>query len=200
MGRKSHAPQRREQIVWALYDCLAEGGSEKVTIKEIAARANLPPGVIHYYFSSKDEIVSHLAEAIVEKYSALLDERLVEAHSPEQRIETSIDFIVDFLIFDRPLNRVFYNLIQMAFEREALGNVIQKMLHDYRKRLALIFEEAGAGRESGMMGAALVALTEGFSLQLMVDPTVFQRADVRGLLALALKERLASVQEFRKPA
>jgi hypothetical protein len=34
----------------------------------------------------------------------------------------------------------------------------------------------------------------------MVDPTVFQRADVRGLLAQALKERLASVQEFRKPA
>jgi TetR/AcrR family transcriptional regulator, regulator of biofilm formation and stress response len=200
MGRKSNAPQRREQIVWALYDCLAESGSEKVTIKEIAARANLPPGVIHYYFSSKDEIVSHLAEAIVEKYSALLDERLAETHSPEQRIETSIDFIVDFLIFDRPLNRVFYNLIQMAFERETLGKVIKKMLRDYRKRLARIFEEAGAGRESEMLGAALVAITEGFSLQLMVDPPVFQRADVRGLLAQALKERLASVQEFRKPA
>ena len=75
MGRKSSAPQRREQIVWALYECLAERGQEKVTIKEIAAQAGLAPGVIHYYFKSKDDIIAGLAEAIVEKYSRMIDER-----------------------------------------------------------------------------------------------------------------------------
>ena len=87
MGRKSNAPQRREQIVWALYDCLVEKGHEKVSVKEIAARADLPSGVIHYYFSSKDDIVSNLAEAIVDKYSSMLDERLIEAITADQRIE-----------------------------------------------------------------------------------------------------------------
>lgn len=200
MGRKSNAPQRREQIIWALYDCLVEKGSEKVTVKEIAARAGLPPGVIHYYFTSKDDIVLKLAEAIVDKYSTMFDERLAGAVSIEQRIESAIDFIVDILIFNPPLNRVFYNLIHMTFERKALGNVVKKMFQDYRERLARVFKEAGAGRESKVLGAALVAITEGFSLQLMIDPRAFKRADVRRSIAQALSDRLAIMQGLRKSA
>jgi len=44
MGRKSIAHKRREQILWALYECLAENGHEKVTIKVIAGQAKLAPG------------------------------------------------------------------------------------------------------------------------------------------------------------
>jgi AcrR family transcriptional regulator len=46
MGRKSIASERRDQIIWALYDCLSEKGHEKVTIKVIAGQAKLAPGVI----------------------------------------------------------------------------------------------------------------------------------------------------------
>lgn len=190
MGRKSNASQRRDQIVWALYDCLAEKGHEKVTIKEIAVQAGLPAGVIHYYFTSKDAIVSSLAEAIVQKYSQLLDESISAASSTEHRIESAIDFIIETLIFDRPLNRVFYNLIQMAFERKAVGRVVKNMFKEYRERLARIFEEAGAGRESQLLGAALVAVTEGFSLQLLLDPGVFRQDDIRRLIAQAVRDRL----------
>jgi DNA-binding transcriptional regulator YbjK len=192
MGRKSNASQRRDQIVWALYDCLAEKGHEKVTVKAIAVQAGLPAGVIHYYFASKDDIVSNLAEAIVEKYSKLLDESISEASTTEQRIESAIDFIVDILIFNRPLNRVFYNLIQMAFERKAVGRVVKNMFTEYRERLARVFEEAGAGRQSQVLGAALVAVTEGFSLQSLVDPGVFERDDVRRLIAQAVRDRLTA--------
>lgn len=193
MGRKSNAHQRREQIIWALYECLVEKGHEKVSVKEIAAQAGLPSGVIHYYFSSKDDIVSSLAEAIVDKYSTMLNERLTEAASTEQRIESAIDFIVDILIFNRPLNHVFYNLIQMTFERKALGKVVKKMFKDYRERLAGVFKEAGLGRESKMLGAALVAVTEGFSAQLMVDPRAFRKKEVRQLIAQAVRDRLTTV-------
>jgi len=200
MGRKSNASQRRDQIVWALYDCLVEKGSEKVTIKEIAARAKLPPGVIHYYFTSKDQIVSNLAEAIVDKYSRMLDRRIAEATSVTQRIDFAIDFIVDTLVFNPPLNRVFYNLIQMSFEREALGDVIKKMLSEYRQRLAQVFKEAGADRESKMIGAALVAITEGFSLQLVVDSSIFKRNDVRRLVAQTVRAYQTNLPDFKKSA
>lgn len=200
MGRKSNASQRRDQIVWALYDCLVEKGSEKVTIKEIASRAKLPPGVIHYYFTSKDQIVSKLAEAIVDKYSRMLDRRIAEATSVKQRIDFAIDFIVDTLVFNPPLNRVFYNLIQMSFEREALGDVIKKMLSEYRQRLAQVFKEAGAGRESKMIGAALVAITEGFSLQLVVDSGIFKRNDVRRVVAQTVMDHLTNLPSFKKSA
>lgn len=191
MPRRSNAPIRREQIVWALYDCLAERGQERVTVKEIAAKAGLPSGVIHYYFKSKDDIISSLAEAIVEKYGNLIDEQIAAAPSIEKKIESAIDFIVDELVFNRPLNRVFYNLIQMAFERKNLEKVVRALLKEYRQRLARVFEEAGAGKASKGLGAALVAVTEGFSLQCLVDPKAFKRKDVRRLIGQAVAYRLS---------
>lgn len=194
MGRRSNTIQRREEIIWALYDCLAEKGHETVTVKEIAIRAELAPGVIHYYFNSKDEIVASLAKAIVEKYSNKLVSLIADATSVEQKIEFAIDYIVDTLVFNRPLNRVFYNLLQMAYEREELSQVVRGMFKNYRELLAGIFEEAGAGQESRVLGGALVAVTEGFSVQLMVDPNAFKRNEVRQLIAHVVNDRLPEIE------
>jgi AcrR family transcriptional regulator len=191
MGRKSSAPQRREQIVWALYDCLAERGQEKVTIKNIAAQAGLPSGVIHYYFKSKDDIIAGLAEAIVEKYSRMIEEQTAAQFSIDEKVATAIDFIVDELIFNRPLNLVFYNLVQMTFERKKLQSVVRILMQEYRRRLARVFEAAGVGKADTGRGATLVAITEGFSLQCLVDPKAFKRDEVRQLLAQALNYRLS---------
>jgi len=190
MGRTSNASERREQIIWALYDCLVEKGQEKVTIKEIAFKAGLPPGVIHYYFKSKDDIVSNLAQVIVQKYSSMVQEHIEKAKSTAQQINYAIDFIIDKLIFDLPLNRVFYNLIQMTFERKELGSVVKKMFENYREQLSQVFNAAGAGTQSNMLGASLVAVTEGFSLQLMVDPDAFSREDVNKVFQQLIQSRL----------
>ncbi|MDZ4131605.1 MAG: TetR/AcrR family transcriptional regulator, partial [Dethiobacteria bacterium] len=174
-----------------LYECLAERGYEKVTVKEIARKANLAPGVIHYYFRSKDEIVASLANALVNKLGGMLVEKIEAASSVEEKITFAIDYIVETLIFNPPLNRVFYNLLQMAYEREELSTVVREMFSNYRTILVKIFKEANAGRESKMLGGALVAITEGFSVQLMVDPEAFKPEQVRLLITHAIKDRLA---------
>ncbi len=191
MARPSQAHRRREEIIWALYDCLSERGQEKVTIKEIAVKAGLTPGMIHYYFESKDDIVAGLAVAIIEKYDSLIEAQLAAASSTEKKIAYAIDFMVDELIFNVPLNRVFYNLIQMAFERQHLQQVVKNFLAEYRRRLARVFEEAGAGKASRGLGAALVAVTEGFSLQCMVDPHAFERREIRRLITEVVTYRLS---------
>jgi AcrR family transcriptional regulator len=190
MGRKSNAPRRREQITWALFDCLAVKGHEKVTIKEIAAQAHLPPGVIHYYFKSKDEIISSLARAIVEKYSQKLEKRLSEKNTDAKRIQSAVDFIVDELIFDSSLNRVFYNLIQMAFERTELRDVMKQMFAEYRDRLARFLAEVGVVSQDDKLGAAIVAMAEGFSLQIMVQPDAIGRSAVHRLMLETLQQRM----------
>ena len=86
----------------------------------------------------------------------------------------------------------------MTFERKALGKVVKKMFKDYRERLADVFREAGAGSESNMLGAMLVALAEGISAQLVVDPRAFRKADVRQLIAQAIRVHLVAAQDFRK--
>ena len=186
MGRKSIAHKRREQILWALYECLAENGHEKVTINTIAAQAKLSPGIIHYYFKSKDEIVSMLAEAIIEKYGDIFDLRLSEAGLNEQPIDILIDFLVD-IILDHPLNHAFYNMVQMSFEREQLQTVMQTMLDSYRNKLSEAIIKSGANRDNPLLGAALLAVTEGTTLQVLMDPRAFKRDDVRQIISAAVQ-------------
>ena len=186
MGRKSIAHKRREQILWALYDCLSEKGHEKVTINTIAAQAKLSPGIIHYYFKNKDEIVSVLAEAIIEKYGDIFDLRLSEAGLNEKPIDILIDFLVD-IILDHPLNHAFYNMVQMSFEREQLQTVMQTMLDSYRNKLSEAIIKSGANRDNPLLGAALLAVTEGTTLQVLMDPRAFKRDDVRQIISAAVQ-------------
>ena len=182
MGRKSNADERRTQIVWALYDCLAEQGHEKVTTKAIAARAGLPYGVIHYYFKSKEDIISDLAQALIDRYSQMLEDKLADAPTDPVEIARAVDFVVDELIFNRSLNRVFFNLIQMAFERDPLHRVMTGMFRIYRQRLVDVLQAAGIGPRSQSIGTAVVALAEGFALQWMIEPGVFTKRQVRATL------------------
>jgi AcrR family transcriptional regulator len=188
MGRKSNADQRRNEIVWALYDCLAEQGHEKVTIKAIAARAGLPSGVIHYYFTCKEDIVSGLAQALVDRYSQTLDSRLAEEQPGSGAIGVAVDFMVDELIFNRSLDRVFFNLIQMAFEREPLHQVMTEMFRAYRRRLVEVLTTAGIGHGSPTIGTAMVALAEGFALQWMIEPGALTKKEVRSALVRMIGE------------
>lgn len=91
MSRKPNSEQRRTQIVQALMDTMAEHGYEKATIQLIARRAELTPGLLHYHFHSKADmllaLVRALAGAAQQRYVALAQ----NAANAEQRLEAYID-------------------------------------------------------------------------------------------------------------
>ncbi len=195
MPRKSIAPKRREQIINALFNCLADKGHESVTVKDIAKRADLHYGVIHYYFESKDDIVSALADSIVTKYDNLLSERIGSVESASEKLEVALDFLVDKFIFNRRLNRVFYNLVQMAFERASVRRALRKQLRVYRRRITEVVEEGIESgefkdRDAGASARLMVALMEGMALQWMIEPGSLKRDEVRKLVREAIGGRL----------
>ncbi len=190
MGRRKMAPQRRAEIVDALFDCLAEEGHEKVTVKAIAAKAGLPHGVIHYYFPSKDAVVSALTESLAARYEAAFLERLEEAEGAAAKLEAAVEFLTDEFIFNHRLNRVFYNLVQMGFERPEISTALKRLMAAYRANLARLLASSGGGEGARHVAAAMVALVEGLALQWMIEPGVFDRAEVRRLIGRAAREYL----------
>ncbi len=53
----SSAQSTRERIVAAAYRVLSEQGSHATSIKEIAKAAAVAPGLVHYYFESKEQLL-----------------------------------------------------------------------------------------------------------------------------------------------
>ena len=64
MARKPNTEQRREQIVKGLLEAIGEHGYDKATIQTIAQKAGLAPGLIHYHFKSKEDILLELVKSL----------------------------------------------------------------------------------------------------------------------------------------
>ena len=48
---------RRAALVAAVLDLVAEGGIEAATLRAVAARAGVTPGLIRHYFGDKDGLM-----------------------------------------------------------------------------------------------------------------------------------------------
>jgi len=61
MTRRSfhHAPEgvRRQDLIKATMDCIAEDGLQGATVRRIAVRAGVTSGLIRYYFPGKNELI-----------------------------------------------------------------------------------------------------------------------------------------------
>lgn len=71
MGRPSNTEQRRAQIVEGLLLAMAEHGYDGASVQLIAEKSGLAPGLVHYHFKTKQEILL----ALIARLAALLEER-----------------------------------------------------------------------------------------------------------------------------
>lgn len=54
--RRESEERRREDLIAAMLDLVAEGGLHSATVRAIADRAGVTPGLIRHYFSSKEDL------------------------------------------------------------------------------------------------------------------------------------------------
>ncbi|HSY28638.1 MAG TPA: TetR/AcrR family transcriptional regulator [Burkholderiaceae bacterium] len=91
MSRRPNTEQRRVEIVYALLAAMAEHGYEKATIQLIAQKAGLAPGLLHYHFKTKAEILLELVKTL----AALSHQRYVEfaenASTAEEKLHAYIN-------------------------------------------------------------------------------------------------------------
>src|SRR5260370_19519187 len=65
---KTHATTR-EHILQAAYRVLIEQGYDATTIKAIAREAEVAPGLLHYYFANKDELLVEVLRDISSRHT-----------------------------------------------------------------------------------------------------------------------------------
>jgi TetR/AcrR family transcriptional repressor of bet genes len=92
MGRPSNTVRRRGEIAGGLLRVMARRGYEGASVQEIAREAGLTPGLIHYHFSTKLEILLELVGRVVRILEERFRRRLARAgSSPRSRLVAYID-------------------------------------------------------------------------------------------------------------
>ena len=68
-----HEPEavRRRALIDATLDAVADLGLAGATVREVAARASVTPGLIRRYFLSKDRLVEAAYAAFVDEMTSL---------------------------------------------------------------------------------------------------------------------------------
>lgn len=161
----------RSRIVSAAYRLLAEQGYEAATMKEIAKAAGVAPGLIHYYFSSKDHLLQEVLTEAGERYVKEV-ERWCATLSPSQLLEAT---------FTEPKQRVADEpeWFQLRCELFALGlrnpnfhEAVQIMLSTGRQCITRLVRQIAGDEISHpeATAAVLLAAFDGLALQKLTDP------------------------------
>jgi TetR/AcrR family transcriptional repressor of bet genes len=76
MARPSNTDERRLQIMGALVKVMAKRGYDGASVADIARAARLTPGLVHYHFKNKQEILLATLRDLVARRDAGLEARL----------------------------------------------------------------------------------------------------------------------------
>ena len=79
--RREGEDKRREDLIAATLQCVAERGLAGATVREIALRADVTPGLIRYYFPAKDDLISAAYRAVMSRMTVQASDALKNADS-----------------------------------------------------------------------------------------------------------------------
>lgn len=91
MGRPSNTDERRRQIVEGLLEVLARGGMRAATTQAIADAAGLSPGLVHYHFKRKRDVLLALLDELLERLTRRATTRAPAGAPPRAALHAWLD-------------------------------------------------------------------------------------------------------------
>jgi AcrR family transcriptional regulator len=179
----THRADNRERLIAAGYTVLSEKGYEATTVKEIAHVAGVSPGLFHYYFASKEELlVAVLREAGV-RYGRMMQD-LRNSAPADRFLEAAFAAVRERVKREPGWYRLRYELFALGLRTPTLLPVLGEMLAFIRQMFARAFLGVTGGDEARAQALAAVALAgfDGLALQQLAQPD----ADLAGAYDLLL--------------
>src|SRR5579859_437742 len=118
--------ERRAQLADAALQTLAELGYARTSLREIAQNTTFSHGVLHYYFSDKQDLITHCVRQYEAACVTRYDEIVAAATSADQLKREFSAAMAQTLRTDAPMHRLWYDLRnQSLFEESFLADVLE---------------------------------------------------------------------------
>ena len=169
MGRKPVRDERRQQILKALHTCLLEKPFHKTSIKDIAQKAGLNHGAVHYYFKNKEDLLLEYIDYSQKKFVDMFTERYAaEIQQPTNDVQAfhrKIQLVLYELSFNEDYARAYTEIWAHAIYNP---KVLDKLKNMYRQWREQVFAEVNQFVEpeklARQISLTIIALCEGMSL------------------------------------
>lgn len=165
MGRKSNTDLRRQQIIDALLRELSVVGYARASTKSIATRAGLAPGLVHYHFRTKEEILLALVDGLIAEADRRFATVLTARVGALEKIKAFASSRVGLgPTADSHQVKAWVNILAEAMGQPKVRNRVSKWLSADHAQLLDLFKEAGSKAPAEHAATLLAMILGSFSL------------------------------------
>jgi AcrR family transcriptional regulator len=168
--------EKAQRIVAAMRESVGTRGAAGATFDHVARKAGVSRGLLHYYFGSKERLLVEVVRRDTELRIATLERNLAPAQSLEAVVEALVTQVRSFLAEDPASQAVIYEVFSASRHNEELRVEMAKLYGQTRAHIADALREKHEAGVVSLRGepedvaSALLALGDGFTMQLISDP------------------------------
>ena len=167
-------PERRDRIIDAAIDCIAEEGVAGTSHRKVALRADVPLGSMTYHFASMDELLIEAFTRFTATIAAAFEQRMDDLPDPDAALDAIVDLIhVDLQRSNRE-QVLTYELYTLAARHARFRVITDQWMRASRTALGRHFSPDTA--------RILDAYVEGAAMHIALDTDPQDRALTRAAL------------------
>jgi AcrR family transcriptional regulator len=134
--RREGEERRRDALIAAALELVAEGGIGAATVRAIADRAGVTPGLIRHYFQSKEDLTRAAYQAMMDRMNAENASVLnVAPKAPEARLAAFVAASLRAPVVDPASMGLWAGFIHMVQRDPAMAAVHEATYLNYRDLL-----------------------------------------------------------------
>lgn len=172
---------RKRKLIEAAAQCLAELGHAGTSVRAVAARAKVSPGLVTHHFNGIDELIVATYAHVGQQVAAVLNEAIDKAEGAEGKLRAFIDASFRPPVLDRDLLAVWLSFWSLVRRDPGVRKIHKQVYVDYRQRLEALIGAIAKERkfkiDAHLAALALTAMLDGLWLELCLDPTTFSTED-----------------------
>ncbi|QYK40802.1 MAG: TetR family transcriptional regulator C-terminal domain-containing protein [Paracoccaceae bacterium] len=180
--RREGEEKRREALIAAAVELVAEGGTQAATVRAVAERAGVTPGLIRHYFQSRGELL-RAAYARVMGAMTLVNHAAVIGQTGDPLVQLAV-FVAASLrppVVDPTTVGLWAGFIHMVQRDQGIRDTHMATYLDYRDRLQALIAALPREVPAARLRADAIAcnaVIDGLWLEASVLPEAFAPGEI----------------------
>ena len=172
---------RRKQLIDATMRAIGRFGYASLTLTHVAGEAGLSPGIVNFYFKSKDALLIATLENIAEEYSGLWQGAIAKGRvSPAAGLTAMIEADFHAAVCNPEKVSVWYAFWAEARNNPNYQSLVMGLEDEYLKETEqlcarIVAEGAYDGVDAHQAAVGLNAMIDGLWFDCLMSPSKFDR-------------------------
>ncbi len=170
--------ETKEKILISARKVISDKGYERASIKRIAIEAGVAPGLLHYHFKNKEDLLIQVMNSIYEGSvgPSALDQ--MGAVTPEQLASLITMLFREALKNSPDFFHLIYGTLNIIRQSEIVRKAMEEIWGRYRKETEIIIDRlkidgaVTSSRSSAVILSLIVGVLHGIGIQAVGEPTM----------------------------